>query len=237
MYSTIDDITTLKKSFLRSTENIVFTNRGNVKFEGQIRVTTSSVKRFFGSTRPAARILKEDGNYEYVWDVELEPFESYSVKITQNYLGVIILIVALLLIALLLFMKRSPLVLKKDIIETDHDEGGLSKVKVLINIKNRSGKKVKDIRIVDKIPKLLDMDRNNILGSLKPSKMKKNPKHETLILWDLEELTPGEERVITYHLKSNLKILGGLTLQPAMAKFMQNNKEVKTRSNRTFVVI
>lgn len=235
-YSKLIEDSVEEKSFLRRSEEIVFTNNGNVKVDYKIKVATSQIKRFFGSTNPEAVVEKDgDGTYNYVWNVELEPFESFNVKVSENYLGVVILIVVILLIGLLVFLKRSPIIIRKDIIDTESDEGGLSKIKVLINIKNRSKKKMRDLSIVDKIPKLLDIDKNTILGSLKPSKIKRNPKHETLILWSLEELMPGEERVINYHLKANLKILGGLTLQPAMLKFRQKDNEIKVRSNISFV--
>ena len=136
-----------------------------------------------------------------------------------------------------MYLKRAPIVIKKEVTETDTTEGGLAKAKILITVKNRSLKKVEDISIVDKIPKLLDIDKHTTIGSMTPKKIKKNKKHETLILWQLEELTAGEERVINYYIKSNLKILGGLTLQAAHAKYKDKGKMRATRSNRYIVKV
>jgi hypothetical protein len=234
-YVTITGTTELKKGFLTSTETITFTNKGNVRFIGDLLVETTGIKKFFGSTDPDAESVKEDGKLNYKWEVSLEPFESYPVKVRVNYLGLLLLVVAIILAVVLFFLNRSPVVVTKKVTETETDEGGLSKLKVLINIKNRSMKLLKDIAVVDKIPKLLDIEKHTTLGSLKPSRVKKTSANEALILWDIDELQPGEERVINYYLKSNLKILGGLTLHPAMAKLKANDKDIKTRSNRVFV--
>lgn len=236
-YSDIVDIITVKKGFLTKTVNIVFTNKGNVQFRGELKLGVSTVKRLFGSAEPDAKVIEENGKHYYVWPTKLEPYESTTITVTENYLGIAVLLAAIVLIGVVIFLKRSPILIRKDVIEVDTDEGGLSQAKILINVKNRSLKKLKEISIIDKIPKLLDIDRHTILGSLKPTRIKHSSKHETLILWEIEELTPWEERVINYYIKSNLKILGGLTLQPAMAKFRWKEKQLKTRSNKVFIKI
>ncbi|MCK5283415.1 MAG: hypothetical protein KAK00_08470 [Nanoarchaeota archaeon] len=236
-YSEVVDDVTVDKSFLRRTDTIVFTNKGNVLFEGDLAVATTGIKRLFSSTDPGAVLVKKDGRSYYSWNVKLTPYESYSVKVKVNYLGIVVVLGVIIFIVLLFYLGRSPLVLRKDITETEVSEGGLSKLRILINIRNRSLKKIKDVSIIDKVPKLLDIEKHTSLGSLKPIKIKRNKKHETLVLWTVEELMPGEERVITYQLKSSLKILGGLSLQPAVSKFRQNDKEVKIRSNRSFVKV
>ncbi len=232
-YFDLTDVSTVKKSLLRRSETLTFTNKANVNFKGDLFVDTTSMKRLFGSTEPEAEV--EDNQYK--WSVELKPYESFTVKITENYLGVVILLVALVLIGILIYIKKSPVVVSKQITETESEDGGLTKLKVLINIKNRSRGKLEDISVVDKIPNLLGIEKHTTLGSLKPNKIKKNTKHETIILWKVDELSPGEERVINYYMKSNLQILGGLTLQSAVAKFMLKGKEVTTRSNRAFVKV
>ena len=230
-YSKLTDDSSVKTSLLQKSNTITFTNKGNVAFDGQLRVETSFWKKLFTSTNPKAAAIKEAGKRFYVWDATLEPFESKTVTVRENYLGITILIVAIALIALIIFMKRSPIQVRKEVTVTHTDAEGISKVKILLNIKNRSHMKMDDISVIDKVPKLLDIEKHTTLGSMRPSKLIKNKKHETLILWKLEELQNGEERVITYHLQSHLKIIGGLTLQPAMAEFRVNGKVVKTRSN------
>jgi len=44
-------------------------------------------------------------------------------------------------------------------------------------------------------------------------------------------LNPGEERVINYQMKSNLHILGGITLPASVTTFKYSGQHKKTRSN------
>ncbi len=230
-YSSLQDVSTIKKSFLKTVRTVTFTNKGNVPFKGSFSVATTPFKKYFTTTEPEASSSKENGALRFLWYAELSPYASSAVTITENYVGVLIVIIVLLLIALLIFLKRSPLVIHKHIIETESDEGGLSRVKVLINVKNRGAKKIEGIAVIDKIPKLLEVDKSTTVGSLHPTKTLVNAKQEKLFQWNIDVLNPGEERVINYQMKSALHILGGITLPAAMATFRHNDQEKKARSN------
>ncbi len=234
-YSSITDTTEIKKGFLTKKVTTTFTNKGNIPFDGRLNIDTAAFARLFSSTRPKAEVIKEDGELQFSWPVELAPQESYSVVVKENYLSLFILIIIIIAVALVAYVKRSPLVVKKKIIETETSEGGLAKAKILIEIKNRTGKKISKISVVDKVPKLLQLEKHTTIGSMQPSKVKKNSKHETLLLWELEELMPGEERVINYYVKTDLNILGGLTLQPSLAKFDEKGSLRSVRSNRVIL--
>ena len=105
-------------------------------------------------------------------------------------------------------------------------------MKVLLTVRNRSTKQIGKVTVVDQLPKLLHMEKHAVLGSLKPKRIKQSKDKSTLILWEIDELGVGEERVINYHIKSNLKILGGITLNPAIASFKSQGREIKTKSNK-----
>ncbi|MBR9699214.1 hypothetical protein GOV09_02050 [Candidatus Woesearchaeota archaeon] len=230
-YSTLTDTSEMDLGFLKREEILTFVNEGNIPFQGQFRAKVNFLRNLFSSTDPKAKTIKEDGQTFYVWETTLQPYETSSVRIVENYLGITIFVLAAILIIVLVALKKSPIALEKTVTSPEVIEGGLSKLKIIVNVKNRSKHKLTHIAIIDKVPKLLNIQREAILGSLKPSKIRQNQKHETLVLWELEELEAGDERVITYHIRSKLKILGGLTLQRAMAHFQHNNKEYKPRSN------
>ncbi len=236
-YSEITQKRSVSKGFLSTTESVTFTNKANIPVRTTVSVPTTAVKKFFGSASPEPQITKEGNMYYYTWDVELAPYESFSVEASENYVILFVIALAAIAILVLLYINRSPLVLHKKVTDTEHKEGGITKLKILVNVKNRTDKKLKHIVIVDKVPKLLSIDKHTTIGSLTPSKIKKNSKHDTLIRWDVGELMPGEERVISYYLKSDLHILGGMTLQPAMATFKIAGKKWTPRSNRVHVAI
>ncbi|MBD3163839.1 hypothetical protein GF323_01450 [Candidatus Woesearchaeota archaeon] len=234
-YSRITEETDVQKSFLKTTKTVIFTNKGNIGFQGRLSVPTTHIKRFFGSTKPKAEVVRKGGMLAYSWEKSLRPYESFSVQVKTNYLSLLILVIIIIALAVFLYIKRSPIYIKKQVTEIDSQEGGISKAKILINVKNRSEKKISEIAVIDKIPKLLDVEKHTTLGSLKPKKIRKNKSHETLILWDIDELMPGEERVISYYVKSSLQILGGFTLQAVMAKFRERGQLRSIRSNRVFI--
>jgi len=230
-YSSLADTSSVKKGFLKTTRTITLTNDGNVPFKGSFSLPTTFWKKLFSTTDPEAAAAKDTGVWKFSWQTELAPYASTSVVIVENYIWVLVIIIVAGLIALLVLLKRSPMVLHKHIVETESDEGGLHRVKVLINIKNRGTAKIEAITVIDKIPKLLHIDKATTLGSLHPTKTLHNAQHDTLLQWNIDMLNPGEERVINYQMKSNLHILGGITLPASVTTFKYSGQHKKTRSN------
>jgi ribosomal protein S10 len=54
---------------------------------------------------------------------------------------------------------------------------------------------------------------------MKPSRMTKTTAKGTILHWDLDKLDAFEERIITYRLKSKLRVVGDMSLPRAKVKF------------------
>lgn len=123
--------------------------------------------------------------------------------------------------------------IKKETKIMNVDNQGISDVKVLLHLKNRTNKSVEDVKLVDRIPQMGMLDTEFSVGTLHPSKVIKHEHKGTIIRWDISTLEPFEERIISYTLQSKLKIIGGFSLPQAVVKFKGKGESVKrTLSNK-----
>ena len=56
-----------------------------------------------------------------------------------------------------------------------------------------------------------------------------------MIKWNIESIEPGDERVLSYKMRSRLSILGEFNLPAANARTKIGNKVIITNSNRVSV--
>jgi len=221
----------VNERFLKAEKKITFTNIGNVKYEENVKIETSLIRGLFTSSNPKGKMIKEDEQRYMVIPVNLSPGESISITVTQNYITLLVLGCFGIIITILYYMLRSPLTLKKSAANVSFREGGVSELKVVLNITNRSKEKLYGIEIIDRIPNIADLEKGLTIGTLHPTKILKHEKKGTIIKWVIDELDTGDERVISYKIKSHLSILGQFSLSQAIAKFKFDGRDVISHSN------
>ncbi len=236
-YSTIEESTYKEDNFLKYTRMINYTNKGNVATMKKLIVKTSFFEQLFSSTQPEAKKMIDNGERQFVWEIELQPQETRTIELVINYriVFLIIFIIALLIGAYYFF--RSPMTIAKEShvvrIGKEKTEDGISHLKVLIHIKNRTNTVVEHVKIIDRIPHLVELEKEFGVGTLHPEKVLHHEIKGTIVKWDLPVVEPYEERIIQYQIKSKLKILGTITLPPASLKYKnKNGNEVRISSNR-----
>ena len=148
--------------------------------------------------------------------------EEYKLIVTKNYRPAIYLTLTMIIIAMMYFIYRSPITLKKEGIVIGSPKEGISELKILVHIRNRSSELIDDLMLSDLVPALSTLVKEKQIGSLSPSKILKHQKKGTLIRWKIEVLEPFEERIITYRVKTKMAIVGGLNLPSAKVKFKSN---------------
>tara|TARA_Y100000310_G_scaffold318412_1_gene372434 strand:+ start:295 stop:1707 length:1413 start_codon:yes stop_codon:yes gene_type:complete len=208
------------KGFLSATTTITKINEGNVKTTQKIEVKKNFLERIFTDTSPEPYM--ESG--KYVWETTLKPGEEFTIEITSNYrpvfYGIIIIIIATLIMNYLL--ERS-VILRKRMFKIKRTPEGLSELKVLIHLRNGKSEELKDVRILDVLPKTLEsMDE---FGTLKPTKEQQGTKGKRFI-WDIGRLSPGEERIISYKVKSNIRLIGETKLPPAVIQYTSKSGKI-----------
>tara|TARA_Y100000310_G_C20650358_1_gene799083 strand:- start:86 stop:1519 length:1434 start_codon:yes stop_codon:yes gene_type:complete len=222
----IEEKTNEEKSFLSSTTTITKTNEGNIKTTQKIEVTKNFFERIFTDVNPEAYL--ESG--KYVWEAELEPGEEFSAEITSNYrpifYGIIIIIIATLI---MIYLLDKSVILRKRMFKIKRTQEGLSELKILIHLRNGKPNELKAVRILDVLPKTLES--TDEFGTMKPTKVQQGTKGKRLI-WEIGDLAPGEERIISYKVKSNVRLIGETRLPPTMVQYTsKNGKVISERSS------
>jgi hypothetical protein len=105
----------------------------------------------------------------------------------------------------------------------------------MLDVINGTGKGLKDIKIIDIVPTIADIKKEFPEGTLKPSAILKHSSKGILLKWEIPELAPGEERLISYDIRTKLSILGSFTLPRAKVKYIKDGKESVVISNSTGV--
>lgn len=212
----------------RETTSVTLTNNGNVVTTYTERLPTNWLRALFSSTTPTTSTQVSAGVRYHVWSITLAPQETATVTRVENYrLPAIVLILIIIGVATY-FAFRSPLIAVKEAISLkEAGEEGSSTTKVRIFVKNRTGKQLSGVNVIDRVPSLATYKPQASLGSVSPTKVVTSPKG-TMLKWELDLLEPYEERILSYGLHSQLKILGKMTLPPAKVKFSTKNGERAT---------
>lgn len=224
------------KKFLREDRVITITNDGNAKKSDKVRLETSLKERFFTSSTPKFKNLKEDGKYYFVWDVSLNPEESTEIHMRTSYR--LLLVIALLIIALIAYKLAlaNPLIIRKKIKSVHKEHGGaISDMSVVIFLKNRGKETISNIRIVERVTKMVRLKKDSFEGSMHPVKMHEHDREGTLLEYRFGELSPGDTRIIKYKVYAKLHLFGTVTIKPTVAEFSTKKGKKKSRSNEVSV--
>jgi len=230
----VQEDTPKEQSFLKIRKGIkVMSNNHNYK--GVVKIETTPLKNLLLTTSPRAEIIKENGKEYLVWEVELGKDKTMTVYTTENYRPIVVIIVLVIVAVALHFVFRSPIVVRKSIANIMMSEGGISEAKVVVRLKNRSAKQITDIEVMDNVPHIAHVEKEISIGSMQPHAVMKHPKRGLVIRWNIEFLEPGDERVLSYRMKSRLAIIGEFNLPAATARCKVGDKIIISNSNRVSV--
>lgn len=223
------------KGFLKSSNTTSYTNDGNIDATTVISVSSNVFSRLFTRTEPKSFTINRNRKNYMAWELKLAPQESKEITTTTNYVPIFILVIIIILFALLYRLFRSPVTVKKNAAVLSFNEGGISEVKVVMHIINRSNDEFERVAIVDRLPYITDVEKDIEVGMLAPTKVYHSG-HGTMIRWDLETLEKGEERMLSYRVHSKLSILGGFVLPCASITFYnKSGAKFVTHSRRVSI--
>lgn len=227
------------KLFLRE-YNVSLQNLGNVPRTEVFSYEIGRFASYFTKTYPESRVvISDDSTRSLEFSIKLDPANSTNVSIVTDYrfyaYPLIILIILILLITGFYYLLRTPIVVTKKATVVTMKDGGTSEIKILLNLRNRTGKIYENISVVDRIPDITQIEEEFSIGTLKPTKIVKNSKKGTIIKWNFPSFEGYEERIITYKIHSRLGILGEFTLPAAVVKF--DTPSGKTRAVKSKSII
>ncbi len=220
-YSKIEEESYFVRELFKKTEYITVKNIGNEKKTATIDREKNFFERIFTKTDPSRSPQKIDGKNVYSWTiVGLDPLEEYQVTVVENYRFLASIIIIIILIVVGYYLFRSPIITLKRAKLLASKEEDASFIKIKIFMRNRTKKPVYNIKVLDRVPKMANVVEDyDVLGTLQPTKVVRNPRLGSIVRWDIEKLDPYEERIISYKIKSHLKIVGSIKLAPLKARF------------------
>jgi hypothetical protein len=235
-YSDVSVEQTKIRRLFSYTESLKLHNDGNYETVKQIKVQKNFFAGMFTKSSLADSSiektkLREDGVTYLVWEIPLKPQESQNLVVTTSYNSIAILIILIIAGIIMYYIFRSPILLYKRakiIVSTDD---GLTEIKVKLHLKNRSGKEIRNVKVIDRHPKIVSLVEDNSIGAMKPTKLLSADKVHSLLMWNLEALEPYEERLLSYTIRSQLNIVGNVHLHSAKVRFMGPSGERTTGSN------
>ncbi len=232
-YATQEDIPK-EQSFLKIRRGVkVKSNKPN--YIGVVKVETTSIKNLFLTTYPKAELIEENGKQYLVWQIDLGEKREATVYTTENYRQIVVIFALTIIAIVLYFVFRSPIVVRKSIANVGMSDGGISEAKIVVRVKNRSRNQINGIEVIDNVPHIAHVEKELSIGSMQPHAILQHPKKGLIIRWTIEILEPGDERVLSYKMKSRLPILGEFNLPAATARCKVRDKVVISNSNRASV--
>ena len=213
-----------KNQFLRSIYVAELKNNGNVESTEIISFSSSLWERLFTTSNVDAEYEKVDDEYTAKYGVTLQPGETQSISVERNYrlfTGTVVLFILIVVLSVLgYYMFRAPIIISKRIESIDAaDDDSVSRIKIILDIKNRTGRLLQNVKVLERVPNITEVDKEFAMGTLKPTKIISNHSKGTLVRWDFASLEPFEERIITYTATSKLSILGELELPATIIKY------------------
>jgi len=230
----IKEVIPEEKSFLKIKKGIRIKSN-NLDYKTTIKVETTSFKNLFLTSSPRADAIEENGKRYLVWQVRLDANREASVYTFENYRPLVLIFILTIMAVLIYFLFRGPIVVRKSIANVVVSEGGISEAKVVIRVKNRSSKQLTNIEVLDNVPHIAHVEKELSIGSMQPHAILQHPKKGMMIKWIIESLEAGDERVLSYKLKSRLPILGEFSLSAASARCSVGSKLVIGHSNTVTV--
>ncbi len=222
-YGKFSSTESVVKQLLSEEKTVTFSNNGNSDQTEQILIDAGEGwKRLFSSTNPEASVTKINNVAYYSKELKLGPNQSQSIVVRTDYAPIVYAVIIILVICILYFAFRNPVIIAKEVSEIAVEEGGITKLNVLIKLKNRSGREVKQVKIIERVPSIGKVQIKES-ETLRPTKTY-GYEDGMVMEYHLGKLEPGEIRFISYHLKTKLAVVGGIRLKPVIVQYENGKK-------------
>ena len=228
----LKEVEEVKTSFLKSVVEITRENEGNTQVSKTVRYPVGFVKGLFTKTSPRAELKNDDSGRYYEWKFNIPPGDIYRIEVETNYRLVFFLIAGvLILVGALYYIRRRNLKVKKTVFQIRRDkESGVSEFKILLHVINRTNREMYNVKVIDLIPRFIKSETD--FGTLKPAKIEEGSRGMRLV-WNIEKVDPGDERIISYKLKSKVSLVGKVTLPSTIVQYYGRKKQIiNVKSNR-----
>jgi hypothetical protein len=213
-----------KKRIMQSSVTIIKQNKGNTVTDSEMSYAVAWYKApFVDFSRDPDRTTQQNGEKVFTWNIKgLAPGEVEKVTVTTNYwpLLAVALIVLISLYILYSHFRRVSVVKK-----ATKQPGFIS---VHLRVKNNTGDTIERVQLHDFAPglaKVIEKFDGRGPDTLQPTD------EGTKLVWELDEMEEGEERIISYKLKPKVQVEGHISLPAANVEYFDGGKEYAENSH------
>lgn len=228
-YSYIEPIINTTSNWFKTTQTITMYNDGNEESVKEVSLRAPWYQRLFLSASEEYEVVTLDGGANIQFSQSVQAEEEIVITVDRNYRPLVILLLVAILATLAYFSFRSPVIAKKKVYQLKQSGEGVSEMKIRLYIKNRSNNPVTDVSVTDYLPRITEYESLSDPGSVSPDKVSRTAKKGTILSWNFETLESQEERILSYKIKSNLGIVGNITLPKIKLNF-RNSKNIQRTS-------
>lgn len=236
-YAMVKEEKALSGFFLKRTTQLIYFNDGNEPETRHIELEVSLLQSLFTKTEPQAFKIRKEGKSFLAWDLSFEPGETKVITYTVNYIPLSLIITAIIIGVILYYILRSPVVIRKEAFTVGTTEEGISEIKVLLHLKNRTDRSFEKAVLIERIPDIVVVSKEVRPGTLPPTKVYRHEREGIVVKWELGTIEKREERIISYKIKSKLAIIGGVRLPAALLKFYDEKANALTTKSNSYRVV
>ena len=226
----IEEIKEKDIGFFTSTKTITKKNTGNTVEDQKLEIKLNFFAKLFTEPSPQPKIVDN----KYIWDFRLGPGDEFSVNLKSNYrsifYGIIVIIIATYFMN---FYIDRTVIIRKRIYKMKKSADGHSELKVLIHLKNGMANEISGVRVLDVLPSTFKPTEE--YGTLQPTKIQHGRKSKRFV-WEIGRLAPKEERIISYKIQSNVRVLDGTKLPPTFVHFTTNKGKVMSEGSMSVII-
>lgn len=183
-----------------------YTNEGNAPVTIEVNETVPSYAAPLTTfNQEPDRSATVNGENTFYWTLELEPGETSEIRYSTMYWPPVALLAALVVLGLLLKRFHTGFTVVKTAEKTEDG------IKVQLEIENNSGHVTDNVEVKDFVPDIAAVDEDFKIA--KPVIRKTSG--GTRLTWELDEMQPGEQRVLEYRIRPVIEVEGGAVLSEA----------------------
>ena len=225
----IKEIVSPKSSILYKRVEVVKENKGNTDRYEFYTKEISLFQRLFTDAQPKpTKITRSSNGYLYSWQFKLEPGEVRTIVIETDYrLGTAISIIVLILLIIVYYFSKTDISISKKVINIVTDKNGITRMKIVINIKNKGLQTLRNVKVMDKLPMVINSPDS--FGTAHPKIIKSEG--GTKLVWDIIALSKKEERIFSYNASYRLNVIGQLNMPRTLVRYRNGFRNILVRSN------
>lgn len=219
-YSKCETSSSLSSNFVIKKYTATVSNPGSSAATCSVSTELSSVEKMLLSDVTKGYTFT---NEKLSWAIEVPAGKSATIGYTVNYVPVVILPFVIIIIALLFWYFTRKMEIVRELVDYKLYPGYMD-LKVQVHVRNLSNQHYRHVRIKEPLGAYVKevKEFGTAAGQVEVEHKKK------IIVWEVEELKPKEERVFNYKIRTSVEVLGQINFAPTVVEYVTLSGERRT---------